>query len=472
MPVSQSELLHTMCHDVLSDADVKAISRSRGFSTGEAGTRALFESFFLSEIGVAAVLQTLSREEIVLLHLLHSLGNARGDAVDVAFFARAYAANARTRSHGTFTQRYQPVFQAVRDGLVRRGLLLMAESGRGDTKMERWQFQFPQQFAHLLPPLLEAPVIFAAQGVVNHAVIRDKVMTLLRPKRFGLHVTNLEKYTMALVDGDLRMGEQRFAVSTLEAMKAECWDAAAPKSENGYFISKKNPDLSPVAAARYALGKLPAAGWLTPDQLAPILKIFCNNAQIDPTKLCEAGWEWGALARSKQDGSVYYRLASGESETANRRPGAALTIEEAQIKVDLSRIDYADLEILAQIANWRIAQQELIAIPNLVKVGNLSPTVRDHPLLQWLQQNAPVYEKALRTVKRRWGKEIVHENLLVAKVNDLSLKVAIEKALGDDNALLMLPNNFIAFARGLLPTVERIVKQTGHVIKQVQPETN
>ncbi|HRW11273.1 MAG TPA: hypothetical protein P5121_39510, partial [Caldilineaceae bacterium] len=89
---------------------------------------------------------------------------------------------------------------------------------------------------------------------------------------------------------------------------------------------------------------------------------------------------------------------------------------------------------------------------------------------QWLEANAPVYAEAQKTVQRRWGKTIVHENLLVAKVNDLTLKVAIEKALGDDDNLLLLPNNFIAFPSGLLSAVEKVVRQTGHVVKQVLPD--
>lgn len=464
--MNQTDMLRRMCHDVLSNADVKAISRSRGLSNAEAGTRALFESFFLSEVGVAQVMQSLSRTEVVLLHLLHS----HHDEVDVAFFARAYPASQRT--YGTFTQRYQPVFQAVRDGLVRRGLLIMGEGNYGETKMERWRYQFPQQFAHLLPPLLEEPAAFAAEGVMNQSTVREKVMTLLKPKRFGIHVANFEKYAMAIVDGELRMGDQPFAVSTLQAFQAECWQTAIPKiKKNSYTIPKRTADLSPVEAGRYTFGQLPADGWITPKQLSPILRIFCDDPKIDATAVCETGWEWGFLARHTAEGTAYYRLPATQPATAKRRPGTVLTVEETQIKVDLERIDYPDLEILARIADWHVERGQLFATPNLVKVGTLSPTDREHPLLLWLQENAPLYAKAVSTVNRRWGKQIVHENLLVAKVNDLSLKVAIEKALGKDNNLLMLPNDFIAFPRGLLPTVERVVRQAGQVIKQVQPST-
>jgi hypothetical protein len=38
-----------MCHETLSNADVTAICKARGFSARESATRALFENFFLSE---------------------------------------------------------------------------------------------------------------------------------------------------------------------------------------------------------------------------------------------------------------------------------------------------------------------------------------------------------------------------------------------------------------------------------------
>jgi hypothetical protein len=44
-----TEMLHNMCHETLSNADVTAICKARGFSARESATRALFENFFLSE---------------------------------------------------------------------------------------------------------------------------------------------------------------------------------------------------------------------------------------------------------------------------------------------------------------------------------------------------------------------------------------------------------------------------------------
>jgi hypothetical protein len=65
-----SKMLTDMCQQVLSAADLKTICKSRGFSAREASSRTVFESYFLSDIGLEAAMASLSREEVIVLHLL------------------------------------------------------------------------------------------------------------------------------------------------------------------------------------------------------------------------------------------------------------------------------------------------------------------------------------------------------------------------------------------------------------------
>jgi hypothetical protein len=59
----------------------------------------------------------------------------------------------------------------------------------------------------------------------------------------------------------------------------------------------------------------------------------------------------------------------------------------------------------------------------------------------------------------------MHENLLVARVGDLSLKVALEKALG--RRIVPLSEEFLAFPSEAAAEVKRLVAQMGHVVKEV-----
>src|SRR4051795_9219941 len=138
-------MLHQMCHEVLAEADVRAICKNRELPNQAASSRPMLETLFLSDAGVAAAMRRLERTEIALLHLLSS----QDKPVDVAFFSRLDPPKREGWSYGTFSQRFQGVFSKVKDRLVRAGLLLIAlgpESLLKETKMERWQFALPVQF--------------------------------------------------------------------------------------------------------------------------------------------------------------------------------------------------------------------------------------------------------------------------------------------------------------------------------------
>ena len=53
--MNQTEMLHHMCHEVLAEADIRAICKNRGLPTQAASSRPLLENLFLSDAGVAAL---------------------------------------------------------------------------------------------------------------------------------------------------------------------------------------------------------------------------------------------------------------------------------------------------------------------------------------------------------------------------------------------------------------------------------
>jgi hypothetical protein len=70
-----------MCHEVLAEADVRAICKNRGLPNQAASSRPMLETLFLSDAGVAVAcaLDQLS----ALLHLLRS----QDKPVGVSFFS-------------------------------------------------------------------------------------------------------------------------------------------------------------------------------------------------------------------------------------------------------------------------------------------------------------------------------------------------------------------------------------------------
>ena len=178
--VNQSEMLHQMCRDALSDVDVRAICKNRGLPSQAASSRALLESLFLSDTGVVAAFGMLDRMEIALVYLLRAVG----EPVDVAFFSRLNPPEEPRWHHHTFNQRFQGVFSTVKERLVRRGILIMAQAPQTypeKTIMERWRFALPAQFADRLPPLIESAKRLDGEGIWRSDVARDKLRAAVAP---------------------------------------------------------------------------------------------------------------------------------------------------------------------------------------------------------------------------------------------------------------------------------------------------
>jgi hypothetical protein len=458
--VNQTEMLHQMCHEVLAEADVKAICKNRGLPNQAASSRPMLETLFLSDTGVAVAMRTLDRTEIALLHLLRS----QDKPVDVAFFSRLNPRQSEGR-YGTFSQRFQEVFSRVKDRLVRRGILLLAlgpESLTKKTKMERWQFALPVQMARHLPPLLESAKPLKGEGDWRRDVAREKLKMAVGE---GADRES-KKDRVEIVNGELRWGGQPFRADRVVQWQKLRWQAETDPAKHQ---KEANPyTLPPAEAVLRLLAGLDADLWSDTDALAVPLEIFCGSP-VDARSVCESGWRWGLLARQEAENRTWYRLAP-PSAAADTPPDRYLAVRGEGLTVDLDAVPFEALETLVLLSDQRPVpggQPLLLVTPNLVKLGRTADTATALPMADWLQKHSRAFHQVFETVRQRRGKTILHENLLVARVGDLSLKVALEKALG--RRIVPLGEEFLAFPNEALAEVKRLVTQRGHVVKEVVP---
>jgi len=454
------QMLHNMCHRVLSNADIKAICKSRGFSVREAASRALFENFYLSDIGVQETLGSLNQEEIALLHKLKFVN----EPVAIPFFAVVYGENGRS-FYRTFTQRYSEVIKQVSRSLVRKGVLLMdeADDAVSQTKMERWRFRLPQQFERFLPPLITATRTFEGEGDFRSDVSRGKLMEIVgRKKAVGGDKHN----DLNLKDGVLRMGDREFRASYLLEWQQTCAKASLSSSKKETRTHKVGHPVPPFEAVTALLSQLGTAKWVRPDELSLPLRIFCN-AELNGEETCKAGWQWGYLTRQKVDGEIYYRLAAADANT-DTAPQHYLYTSQG-LTVNLKTVPFGSLEYLVGISDLQLSSSgsaDLNVLPNLVRIGKTFESIRAHPLTDWLRKHSPEFGKAFRTVERRWGKQVLHDNLLIARVSDLGLKVEIERKFSEK--VVVLSDDYIAFPHRLRNEIEKLVTRSGLVIKTVR----
>jgi hypothetical protein len=477
------QMLSQMCRELLSDADVKAICKSRGFSTAEATTRAIFENFFLSDIGVAAALATLSAQEVAALHLLKVLAAE----VAIPFFERAYG-NAETRGlYGyTFNQRYGETYKQMQAGLLRKGVLVIGQEpdlGDGRTKMERWRCRFPKEFEKFLPSLAQGGKRLSGPGELREDVLREKVLGIVEQQP-GSRSDRNDPFRMDLAKGELRIGGERFSVQRLQEWQRSRWEdalgsLAKASSPASHRADVKPIYVSPIEAATYVLGQLQPDEWLLPEALDLPLAVFCFGGQTaNGQQVCTTGWEWGYLARSHAAGRTLYRLpppaltagAGAPEPRAGAGPASyAQPAADGGVIVSLKTAPYDALEQIVRLADLRVGSGPcLVASPNLIKMGKATAGLRDGTIGRWLRDNSPAFGSAFETVEARWGKQIVHTNLLIARITDPALRVQIERAAAAPGSLIVLSDEYIAFPRAMLGIIEKTLARSGHVIKTVQ----
>ena len=272
-----------------------------------------------------------------------------------------------------------------------------------------------------LPPLLESTRRLSGAGDWRRDVARDKLKTVVGQRADRETVNDL----VEIIKGELCWGRQPFRADRVVQWQKRLWqeDTDPAKGQKG-----TDPyTLPPAESCCFRiLAGLGADLWSDTDALAAPLEVFCGF-RVDAGAVCEAGWRWGLLARQEADGRRWYRLAPPPA-AADAPPDRYLAVRGDQgLTVDLDAVPFDALEALVLMSNQRPIPGErtrLLITPNLVKLGRAAETVAALPLADWLQKNAPTFHQAFETVRQRRGKTILHENLSVARVGDLSLKVA------------------------------------------------
>ncbi|OPX35066.1 MAG: hypothetical protein B1H12_09465, partial [Desulfobacteraceae bacterium 4484_190.2] len=386
---------------------------------------------------------SLNEKQILFLHLL----NATGEESDIAFFTRLYKQAYPGHYGYTFNDKYKGVFKKVKTELIRKGLLLCAEAPKGlwdkTTVLERQRFMFPGDFLPYLP-LPVNPVDIAEPGdkILRKDILRDKLAEILEAGKPQDSQSDSVQGRLHIKDGKLLLGKSPFTVKRLKGWNRSRW-ASSVKIDP----SPGNNLLSPVALINYALSFLKEREWAVPDDVLPLWKIaYPAVAKMpDIQSSCEKGFKRGCLEKISKDGKTFYRLLEIDTGPGNRKPEDFLSIRDAKfIGIDLSRIPLDTLEWLSAICNMSIWQGGL-AQPDLVKISHALEKINERPAFVWLQEHHETFRRIVSSIKRRKGKTVVHDNLMTARVRDLSLKVLLEKEFANTKKLVSLSGEFISF---------------------------
>lgn len=453
-------MLKEMCSYGLAQVDLKAIGQSRGFDANTIASRELLQHVFLSEQGVAAALASLTEPEMLCLHLLSFLG----EEVGLEFFKRVYPDSVSSHGYATYTEQYKGLFQAVKTGLVRRGVLLfgtLPDTYRGLPLLERRRFRFP--YASFMPaPFPARQPGSSLAGQYRREVLRDKLAEILNAPNEPAAAPKREEGRWRLANGELLFGGHPFRAKRFLAWPMTQLEAAIPYNAKG-----QTEVLQPIPLLLYALSRLRDDEWLAPADISPLWKLALPTAKApEPQAVCDAGYRCACLERAEHEGAALYRLPRQADAQAGAAPEAFLDVRQPEAAgVSLEHVPVEALERLCALSRIEAADGRLWATPSFLKISHAPAETLASPLVRWLREQHPGFRRVMETVEQRRGKLIVHENLLVARVSDLALKVMLEKRFGRPGQLVALDGEFVAFPTGLLPEIQSWMKKSGHVIK-------
>lgn len=470
----EEQAIIKMYQSGLTAGEKSKIIKARKFPKNTFDNFDLFKTYFLSSEGLPGLIKKLSEQEIIVLHILAF----NQWITDVSVFEAAYMEMPKPTKYywgrrGTYTQQYGQVLKAAQINLVQKGLLVKYEEiSGGDSKTERQRFMFPATFVAYLPSPFIGLKNLTGNGNYNEEGIRKEITEAIRIRPKQLSSGLLFK------DKKLYLNKAFLDLKGIAQIKLRNWRL----TKGAYILASRYFEEGRTLGnfILHHLNQLAPNQWFSENSIKTLLAVWDDPkkrgeldidkkypARYQPKEWCEAGWKSGVLEKQSSGGINYYRLASEANESIDFKQHLKFQSDHTLI-FNSKTIPLSIWVALNQLSFFDPSSAITIpAKPDLVHISTLPPDIWSHPLTVWLKENAPTYKTAFAAFQKKYGKEIIHGQLMVAKITDLSLRVLVEKGLQKTEQVVILSDEFIAFPIGALSLVERIVAKSGNVIKRV-----
>ena len=328
---------------------------------------------------------------------------------------------------------------------------------------------FPAEFAAFLPPPAK-PLQVEASGANIRRIdfLREKLAEIIETPPASPPPSAQKEERLHIRDKTLFLGKSPFSLKRLRGWIGSRWKRVVKVDPE-----LDNSPLTPVDLIDYAFSLLGENQWADADDLTAFFKIAYPSADKlpDVRKACEKGWQNGCLEKLSLNGKAVYRLAAPDPDHDLLNPAAFVTVKTDEFfEIDLRHIPFEALESICKTCKLHVSQKKLMAQPDLVLISYASKQMASSPVLSWLQKHHKLFGQIVATIKKKEGKTIVHDNLLIAAVKDLSLRVLLEKKFSDSKQVVTLSDEFISFPLNLLPEIQKAVIKSGHAVKYVDAD--
>ena len=298
--------------------------------------------------------------------------------------------------------------------------------------------------------------------------LREKLAEIIETPKASPSQSPKNEERLHIRDNTLFLGKSPFSLKRLSGWIGSRWKKVVQVDPN-----LDNCSLTPVDLIDYAFSLLGQNQWADADDLSAFFKIAYPSADKlpDVRKACEKGWQNGCLEKLSLNGKRVYRLAALEPGHDNLNPGTFLTVKSDEFfEIDLRHIPFEALESICKTCKLHVSQKKLVAQPDLVLISHASKQTASSPVYIWLQKHHKLFGQIVATIKKKEGKTVVHDNLLIAAIKDLSLRVLLEKKFSDSKQVVTLADEFISFPLNLLPEIQKVVIKSANAVKYVNAD--
>lgn len=462
-----------MFEDGLTEAEVKAIAKNRGFPTSSGSLRSSVKNLFLSSVGIDQVLASLAADELTTLRLLTEQ-DAETYEIGIDFFERLYhepGFDFRNVFMLTYNQRYGSTLKAVRERLIKKGVLIFyAPYEAGSSRIERWRFMVPPCVVERLPPYIK-PVRLEPTSAeeTNLQPLTIKLLELCGVKQKD-PMAEEKLYSLKMKNGVIYCGQHPLDEGLLYDWQINNW----ARSLSMKIVSQASLPAHPIEMILNALIPLSPKDWFSPRQFNPLMKVALFGFETPGIEtILDTAWQWGLLARTVRENQVYYRTnfiynKNGPTyRTALVDPSQFIFQKNERTWVDLEHAPAAAVAILNRIASFELQNKRLYFTPHPNNMVNGFPKITNDPFLVWIVTELPEFRTLYDHIRQKWGKTVVHQNLLYARVTSYALMVQIERAFQPGTEYVRLSDEWIAFPKLLLPEIEKLVNKHQFVVKKV-----
>ncbi|MGH7858625.1 MAG: hypothetical protein ACREQY_14975, partial [Candidatus Binatia bacterium] len=220
-----------------------------------------------------------------------------------------------------------------------------------------------------------------------------------------------------------------------------------------------------LRAAEHVLSHLPQGGGVTTRELARALaRLDLRLPEEELARFCEDGVRIGLVVRGGDGAERCYatapaiRLEEGEAELAFRAIASG-------IEIDLERTGLDALLQLAAVSRVDVLGARLRLSPDVAVLGRAAPRFASIKPLGAVRAASAVFREALERVEKRHGTLLLHDGLLLLRIEDLGFRTLLSHRF--EGRVRSLEGAYMAAPLALARAIERLARQEGYSPRRV-----